>query len=85
LVACSAVLPLVLSVATTPLAEDEPGGQTIVDFELAGSVDRAREIVATWRAAGVLDDAKATQIFDMVYPLIYTSAIAGACIAAAGA
>lgn len=81
----AAVLPLVLSALTTPLAENEPGGRSIIDFELAGSVDQAREILSTWRAAGVIDDAKAVQLFDLVYPLIYTSAIAGACIAAAGA
>ena len=41
-----------------PLHEDEAGGESIVDFELAGSVDRADEILATWRAEGVIDDAK---------------------------
>ena len=85
LVSLAAILPLVLSALTTPLAENEPGGETIIDFELAGSVDRTNEILATWRSAGVIDEAKAIQIFDVVYPLIYTAAIAGACIAAAGA
>jgi hypothetical protein len=84
-VICAAVLPLVLSAATTPLAENEPGGRTIVDFELAGSVEEADEILATWRADGVIDDAKAIQLFDLIYPLIYASALAGACIGAAGA
>ena len=83
--ACAAILPLVTSALTTPLAEDEPGGESIIDFELAGSVDRAEEILATWKSAGVVDDAKAIQIFDLIYPLIYTSAIAGGCIAAAAA
>ena len=81
----AAILPLALSSATTPLAEDEPGGRTIIDFELAGSVDEAEEILATWSAAGVIDDAKAIQIFDLVFPLIYCGALAGACVAAAGA
>ena len=85
MVIVAAVLPLVLSSATTPLAENEPGGKTIVDFELAGSVDEADKILATWRAAGVIDDAKAIQLFDLVFPLIYASALAGACVAAAGA
>ena len=85
LVSLAAILPLVLSALTTPLAEDKPGGETIIDFELAGSVDRTNEILSTWRSAGVIDDAKAIQIFDVVYPLLYTAAIAGACIAAAGA
>jgi hypothetical protein len=60
-------------------------GEGIVDFELAGSVDRANEILAAWRAEGVIDDAKAIQVFDLVYPLIYSAALAGACVAAAGA
>jgi hypothetical protein len=85
LVICAAILPLVLSSATTPLAENEPGGRTIIDFELAGSVDETEEILATWRAAGVIDDAKEIQLFDLVFPLIYCSALAGACVAAAGA
>src|SRR5688500_13259151 len=68
-----------------PLHEDEPGGRSIVDFEFAGSVKEADEILATWREEGVIDDAKSIQIFDLVYPLIYGAALAGACIAAAGA
>lgn len=67
-VSVAAILPLALSSATTPLAEDEPGGRTIVDFELAGSVDEAEEILATWRAQGVIDNAKEIQLFDLVYP-----------------
>ena len=81
----AAILPLALSSATTPLAEDEPGGRTIIDFELAGSVDETEEILATWRAQGVIDNAKEVQLFDLVYPLIYASALAGVCVAAAGA
>ena len=83
--AVAAIVPLAMSAITTPLAENEPGGESIIDFEFAGSVDRAKEILATWDAAGVIDDAKAIQLFDLVYPLIYTGAIAGGCIAAAAA
>jgi hypothetical protein len=68
-----------------PLHEGDPGGESIVDFELAGSVQRADEILSTWRAEGVLDDAKAIQVFDLLYPLIYAGALAGGCVAAAGA
>lgn len=68
-----------------PLHEGDPGGESIIDFELAGSVERTEEILATWRAEGVLDDAKAIQVFDLLYPLIYAAALAGGCIAAAGA
>jgi hypothetical protein len=85
IVAIAAILPLVLSALTTPLAENEPGGESIIDFELAGSEERAQEILTTWRAQDVIDDAKAIQIFDLIYPLIYTSAIAAGCIAAAAA
>ena len=85
IVAVLALLPTVLGSIVHPLHEDEPGGKSIIDFELAGSVSEADEILAKWRAEDVIDDAKAIQIFDLVYPLIYTSAIAGACVAAAGA
>ncbi len=43
IVAIAAILPLVLSALTTPLAENEPGGESIIDFELAGSEERAQE------------------------------------------
>jgi hypothetical protein len=79
------VLPIVLGSIVHPLHENEAGGESIVDFELAGSVDRANEILATWRAEGVLDDAKRIQIFDLIYPLIYAAALAGGCLAAAAA
>ena len=62
-----------------------PAGATIIDFELAGSVERTEEILATWRAERVIDDAKAIQVFDLFYPLIYSAALAGGCVAAAGA
>ena len=84
-VAVAAVLPIVLGEIVHPLHENEPGGESIVDFELAGSVDRANEILATWRSEGVLDDAKRIQIFDLIYPFIYAAALAGGCVAAAGA
>ena len=32
----------------------------------------------------MIGDAKAIQLFDLVYPLIYASALAGCCLAAAG-
>ena len=85
---CVAVLafaPIALGAVVKPLHEDEHGGESIVDFELAGSVDRADEILATWRREGVIDDAKRIQVFDLVYPLIYAAALAGGCVAAAGA
>ena len=84
-VAIAALLPIVLGSVVHPLHENEPGGESIVDFELAGSVDRADEILAKWRDEGVVDDAKRIQLFDLIYPLIYAAALAGGCLAAAGA
>ena len=81
-VAIAALLPTVLGAVTKPLHEDVTG-ESIIDFELAGSVDRANEILAAWRAEDVIDDAKAIQVFDLIYPLIYSAALAGACVAAA--
>ena len=77
---CVATLAIAVGGAVTqPL-----GDRDIVDFELAGTVAEAKEILAGWRAEGVIDDAKAIQLFDLVYPLVYASALAGCCLAAAG-
>ena len=84
-IALLAFAPVVAGTVSKPLHEDEPGGKSIIDFELAGSVEEANEVLAVWRAEGVIDDAKAIQIFDLIYPLIYGAALAGACVAAAGA
>jgi hypothetical protein len=77
----AALVITVLAAVASPL----PADATIVDFELAGSVERAQEILAIWRREGVVDDAKAIQLLDLVYPLIYGAALAGACVAGAGA
>ena len=77
---CVATLAItVLGAAAQPL-----GDRDIVDFELAGSVAEADRILAGWRADDVIGDAKAIQLFDLVYPLIYAGALAGCCLAAAG-
>jgi hypothetical protein len=81
LVLSVALLITVLAAVSSPLPKDA----TIIDFELAGSVQRTQEILGSWRREGVVDDAKAIQLFDLVYPLIYGAALAGACIAGAGA
>jgi hypothetical protein len=83
-VVVAALLPTVLDAVTDPLHGDVTG-ESIVDFELAGSVDQAEEIIAAWRDEGVIDEAKAIQVFDLVYPLIYSAALAGICAAAAEA
>ena len=79
-----APLPLVLGKVFPVLHEDKPGGKSIIDFASAGSVSEANAILAKWRSEGVIDAAKAIQIFDLVYPLIYSSALAGGCVASAG-
>lgn len=84
-VAVVAFLPLVLGPVLHPLHEDKPGGEDVIAFELAGSVGRAQEILTTWRAEDVIDAAKTTQVLDLFYPFIYAAALAGGCIAAAGA
>ena len=83
-VTVTALVPTVGGAIVKPLHEDVTG-ESIIDFELAGSVERADEILAAWRAEDVIDDAKAIQVFDLVYPLIYSFAVAGLCVAAAGA
>lgn len=80
-----ALLPLLVGELIKPLHENAPGGESIIAFELAGSPERAQEILAQWRAQDVIDAAKAIQLFDLVYPLIYAVALAGGCVAAAGA
>jgi hypothetical protein len=84
-VAMLAILPFVLGFFVKPLHEDEDGGKSIIAFEFAGSVASANEILDKWEAEGVTDEAKAIQIFDLVYPLIYAAALAGGCLIAAGA
>ena len=73
LVLGAALVITVLAAVASPL----PANATIVDFELAGSVERTQEILAVWRREGVVDDAKAIQLFDLIYPLIYGAALAG--------
>jgi len=80
----AALVPAVAGAVVKPLHEGQIG-EGIVEFELAGSVERAEAILAVWRAEGVVDEAKRIQIFDLLYPLIYAAAVAGACVAAAGA
>src|SRR4051812_47780022 len=80
-----ALLPVVLGFLTHPLHEDRSGGKSIVAYELAGSVGEARKVLDTWRREDVIDAAKAIQIGDFLYPLIYAAALAGCCVAAAGA
>ena len=70
--------------AVKPLHEDRTGTASS-SSSWPDRSERAEAILATWRAEGVVDDAKAIQVFDLVYPLIYAAALAGGCVAAAGA
>jgi hypothetical protein len=84
LVIAVALAPSIASPIVEPLHEGETG-EGIVQFEFAGSVDRAQEILDTWRAEGVLDQAAFIQGVDLLYPLIYGAALVAGCVAAAGA
>ncbi len=64
-----ALVPVVGGLAIKPLHEDKTG-EGIVEFELAGSDERAAEILDTWRDEGVIDEAKAIQLFDLLVRLI---------------
>lgn len=79
----AAVLPTLGAVLLKPLHEDRTG-EGIIEFELAGSVEKAEKILATWREQGVVEEAAFIQGFDLFYPLIYAAALAGGCVAAAG-
>ena len=81
LAAGASVLFLVAAVVAQPL----PAGSDIVDFELAGSAARTQEILDVWRAEDAIGTAKALQLADLVFPLVYAGALAGACLAASGA
>jgi hypothetical protein len=76
------VLPSLVLLLLQPLHDDETAGG-ILDFELAGSVERTQEIVDSWRAEGVLEDAAFLHGLDFLYPLLYAVALAGGCLAAA--
>lgn len=74
----SAILLLQLRGLDEPLrTPDTPQG--IVGFELAGTAPRAERMLAAWRQAGVLEDAKVSLGVDMgfllAYPLFFWSGI----------
>jgi hypothetical protein len=74
-----------IAIALVPmlkLLREDTHGFDIVDFEFAGTAVRAAEILAAWQLAGVVPMAKVIQLFDIVYPALYGSALAGCCLAA---
>jgi hypothetical protein len=82
-IAAAVAMQVVLTLLDAPLRASDEGGT--VAFELAGSPERATEIVDAWRADGVLENAAFVNGLDFLYPLLYAAAIAGACVAAASA
>lgn len=57
----------------------------IIDFELAGSADRAREILDAWRAADVLDNVRPNiAIIDARFIPCYTTMLLTGCVWASG-
>src|SRR5512136_1503012 len=60
-----------------------PAQPTIVDFELAGSVDKADQIMGAWNATDRIR-AGFSLGFDYLYMPVYSTTIALACVMAAG-
>ena len=47
-----AFAPVLAGTVVKPLHEDEPGGKSIIDFELAGSVEDASEVLTAGAPRG---------------------------------
>ncbi|MFN0120481.1 MAG: hypothetical protein ACKV2V_08270 [Blastocatellia bacterium] len=59
--------------------------QGIVSLELAGTADRARDIIDSWRSAsGAMDAARRSMFYDTFYIFCYVFCIALGCVLAAG-
>jgi hypothetical protein len=82
LIAAAIAMFIVLTVLDAPLRATDEGGT--VSLEVAGTTDRATEIKEAWRADGVLDDGAFIDGLDFLYAPLYTAALAGGCVAAAG-
>jgi hypothetical protein len=81
-IAVAIAMQIVLALLDGPLRES---GDGTVDFEVAGSAERAGQIVDNWRAQDLLANAAFIDGVDFLFALLYTAAIAGGCVAAAGA
>ena len=79
-IALTVALMVILVVLDGPLRNDVAGSGTIT-FELAGSPERAAEIVTSWEATGDKTRAAFALGLDFLYALLYAFAIAGACLA----
>jgi hypothetical protein len=82
LIAAAIAMQVVLAVLDGPLRDT---GDGTVDFEVAGSTQHAGEIVDNWRAHDLLANAAFIDGLDFLFALLYAAAIAGGCVAAAGA
>ncbi len=82
LVAAAIAMQVLLALLDAPLRET---GDGTIDLELAGNAERAEEIVAGWRSENVLENATFIDGLDFLFAPLYAGAIAGVCVAAAGA
>jgi hypothetical protein len=80
-VAAAVVLQVVLTLLDGPLRASDHGGT--IPLEVAGSPDRASEIVGSWEADGVLEDGAFITGLDFLYAPLYAAAYAGGCVALA--
>ncbi len=80
-IAAAIAMQVVLALLDGPLRDS---GDGTVAFEVAGSAERAGEIVDNWRAEDLLANAAFIDGLDFLFALLYTAAIAGGCVAAAG-
>jgi hypothetical protein len=80
-IAAAIVMQVVLALLDGPLRDS---GDGTVAFEVAGDRERAQEIVDIWRSEDLLANAAFSDGLDFLFALLYTAAIAGGCIAAAG-
>jgi hypothetical protein len=83
LIAAAMAMFVLLSVLDAPLRKTDEGGT--VTLEVAGSTDRAKEIKDAWRADGVLENGAFIDGLDFLYAAVYSAALAGGAVAAAGA
>jgi hypothetical protein len=82
LIVAAIAMQVVLALLDGPLRDT---GDGTVDFEVAGSAERAGQIVDNWRAHDLIANAAFIDGVDFLFALLYTAAIAGGCVAAAGA
>jgi hypothetical protein len=82
LIVAAIAMQVVLALLDGPL---RASGDGTVDFEVAGSAGRAGQIVDNWRAHDLLANAAFIDGVDFLFALLYPAAIAGGCVAAAGA